>query len=85
MYAQCDPQGNQYILLDSLLDYRRSDSALSLADQTVVDARGRPSKRKTTKGWQLCCQWKDGSISWQSLTNLKESHHVETAEFAITQ
>ena len=23
MYAQCDPNGNQYVLLDSLVDHRR--------------------------------------------------------------
>ncbi len=28
MYAQCDPNGNQYVLLDSLQDYRRLDTAL---------------------------------------------------------
>ena len=29
MYAQCDPGGNKYILLDSLIDFRRSTTALS--------------------------------------------------------
>jgi hypothetical protein len=28
MYAQCDPDGNQYVLLDSLQDHRRLDTAL---------------------------------------------------------
>ena len=28
MYAQCDPDGNQYVLLDSLTDHRRLDMAL---------------------------------------------------------
>ena len=36
MYAQCDPDGNQYVLLDSLLDHRQIDTALKLSDQTVV-------------------------------------------------
>ena len=27
MYAQCDPDGNQYVLLDSLVDHRRLDTA----------------------------------------------------------
>jgi hypothetical protein len=26
MYAQCDPDGNQYVLLDSLVDHRRLDT-----------------------------------------------------------
>ena len=28
MYAQCDPDGNQYALLDSLIDHQRLDMAL---------------------------------------------------------
>ena len=28
MYAQCDPEGNQYVLLDSLINFRRSTTAL---------------------------------------------------------
>jgi hypothetical protein len=28
MYAQCDPTGNQYVLLDSLIDHQRLDTAL---------------------------------------------------------
>jgi hypothetical protein len=36
-------------------------------------------------GWQLCYQWKDGSISWKQLSDLKESHHIQTAEYAVAQ
>jgi hypothetical protein len=28
MYAQCDPDGNQYVLLDSLIDHQCLDTAL---------------------------------------------------------
>jgi hypothetical protein len=28
MYAKCDPDGNQYILLDSIIDHKRLDSAI---------------------------------------------------------
>ena len=34
MYAQCDPDGHEYFLLDSLLDHRRLDTAIKLKDQT---------------------------------------------------
>ena len=37
---------------------------------------------KTTKGWQLCVEWKDGTTSWERLTDLKESNPIEVAEFA---
>ncbi len=33
----------------------------------------------------MCCQWKDGSTSWENLADLKESHPLETTEYAMTQ
>ena len=85
IYSQCDPEGNQYVLLVSQLYFRRSKSTLSLADQNIVGACDRQSVRNTTKVWQLYFQWKDGSTSWGSLTNLKEYHPVQTAEFSVAQ
>ena len=34
-------------------------------------------------GWQICCQCKDRFTSWEKLSDLKESHPVLTAEFAV--
>ena len=82
LYAQCDPEGNQYILLEGLIDYRRNDMATTLTDQCTTH-NGQPAIKKNTIGWQLCCQWQDGSTSWEHLHDLKESHPVETAKFAI--
>ncbi len=39
----------------------------------------------STIGWQVCCQWKDGSTSWKNLADLKESHPLWTAEYDVTQ
>jgi hypothetical protein len=83
MYAQCDPDGNQYVLLDSIIDHRQLDSAIRPSDQMVVQPDGRTYLKRNTVGWQVCCQWKDGSTSWESLAELKESHLIETAEYAM--
>ena len=85
MYAQCDPDGNQYVLFDSIVDYRRSTTALTKADHKVVKANGRTFLRRSTKGWQLCVHWKDGSTSWKRLADLKETHPIEYAEYAVSQ
>ncbi len=84
MYAQCDPDGNQYVLLDSLVDHRCFDMVIQPADQKVVRPDGRTYMKRNTIGWQICCQWKDGSTSWENLSDLKESHPLETAEYAVT-
>jgi hypothetical protein len=85
MYAQCDTDGNQYVLLDSIIDHKRLDLAIRPLDQKVVQPDGHTYLRHSTIGWQLCCQWKDGSISWESLADLKESDPIETAEYAVTK
>jgi hypothetical protein len=85
MYAQCDPDGNQYVLLDSIIDHKRLDSAIRSLDQKVVRPNRHTYLRRSTIGWQVCCQLKDGSTSWESLADLKESHPIETAEYEVTK
>ena len=36
MYDQCDPEGNQYILLDSIVEFFRSTTVLCYEDQKFV-------------------------------------------------
>jgi len=82
MWAQCDPDGNQHILLESIVDHTKDGHAVKKADQMVV-VNGRSSMKKTTKGWMLCVQWKDGTTTWERLSELKESNPVEIAEYAV--
>ena len=83
MYAQCDPDGKQYMLLDQLVDHRKKGNAISLTKQIVQRDNGRTYRRKTATGWQICCQWIDGLTTWENLSDLKESHPIETAEYAV--
>ena len=83
MYAQCDIEGNQYLLLDEIIDWRKDDTAVKIEDKYVTSHNGNRHYRKTTKGWELCGLWKDGSTSWARLADLKESNPIEVAEFAV--
>ena len=62
MYAQCNANGNEYLLLDVLVDYHRDNKAISLVEQQT-SIQGRLLTQKITAGWQIFCQWKDGSTS----------------------
>ena len=73
MYVQCNSEGNEYLLLDVLVDYQKDNEAIFLSDQQIM-VWGRPVTCKTTADWQICCQWKDGSTSWEKLCELKKSH-----------
>ena len=46
MYTQCYPEGNDYLLLDVQVDYRRDNMAISLSDQQTT-VQGRPITHKT--------------------------------------
>ena len=46
---------------------------------------GRAFLRQYTAGYQLCVLWKYVSTSWENLSDLKESHTIETAEYAVSQ
>jgi hypothetical protein len=82
LYLQCHPDGNQYVLLEEIVDHQRLPTAIKLSVQKIVRADGKTYLKHSTIGWQLCCQWKDGSTSWENLADLKESHPIETAKYA---
>lgn len=56
--------------------------AVGKGDGYVITKRGQKRARKTTQGWKLLVQWNDDSETWIPLKDMKESHPVETAEFA---
>ncbi len=82
LYLQCDPDCNQYVLLEEIFDHQCLPTAIKLSDQKNVSANGRTYLKRSTVGWQLCCQWKDSSTSWEKLGDLKEYHPIETAKYA---
>ena len=85
MYAMCDEEGNQILLFDSIVDHRKDANAMTLSDQIFVDSRGKKQYKRSTKGWEVCVQWKDGSTSWEKLADFKECYPIQTAEYAISQ
>jgi hypothetical protein len=71
LYLQCDPDGSQYVLLEEIVDHQCLPTAMKLSDQKIVRAYGRTYLKRSTIGWQLCCQWRDGSKSWKTLPTLR--------------
>jgi hypothetical protein len=82
MYSQVDDEGHRHILLDDIIDYRSGDSAIAKEDAFITMRNGVKRRRQTTVGWQLLCQWKDGSTNWVALKDMKNSYPVEVADYA---
>ena len=83
MLTQVDSNGFSLALMEGIIDYKHDDSiAIPKAEKYITTGRGQRRLRKTMAGWKLFVKWKDQSESWVKLSELKESHPVETAEFA---
>ena len=83
MFATVDEEGHRHIILDSIIDYRKTDSAIGKEDAFVISRNGNKRRRETTKGWEILAQWKDGTTTWHKLKDIKDSYPVQLAEFAI--
>ena len=81
MYAQCDVKGKQFHLMEAIMDHKMTDDAVQKEDMYFM-LQGRQHMKCTTKGWILCVQWKDKSMSWEKLSDMKESYPMEVAEYA---
>jgi hypothetical protein len=79
------PSGTNMFSLTLLSKNRQLDAAMRPSDQKVVQPDGHTHLKRSTICWQVCCQWKDGSTFWENLADLKESHPIETAEYAVTK
>ena len=80
MLTQVDSDGFSLSLMEGIIDYKCE--AISKTDKYITTSRGQRRLRKTTVGWRLLVKWRDQSESWVKSFELKESHPVETAEFA---
>ena len=49
MYASCNDSGNEYLMMKSIVDYRKNNKSLSVASQNVVH-RGQRFMRRSTVG-----------------------------------
>ena len=83
LYLQVVDEGNQFLLMDEIIDWLQTDEAVKDEDIFQVSHNGNIHKRQTTKGWKLCMRWKDQSTSWEPLKDLKQSFPVQVAEFAV--
>ena len=51
MFTQADPEGQQFLLLDEIVDYRKLDSTVEKKDAIHVGHNGNSHKPKTTNGY----------------------------------
>ena len=61
MLSQVDSDGFSLTLMDAIIDYRCTNTAIDKKDGYVYTKSGQKRKQKTTAGWELLVKWKDES------------------------
>jgi hypothetical protein len=84
IYAQYDAEANQFLMLEAIEDHKCTDDVMH-ADELYVEINGKQHICKSTRGWLLSVQSKDGSSSWEMLADVKESYPVQCAEYAVAR
>jgi hypothetical protein len=84
MYAQCDIEEIQYNIMGGIVDHKTDIHAVEPADMYIKHGSNK-KVRKTTKGSNLCVEWKDGTTIWERLVDLKESNPVDVAEYSAAK
>ena len=85
LFAQVDDEGNRQVFLKEIIDHRTTGKQVPPEDAFVTLKNGVKRRRQTTVGWEILCEWKDGSSTWVALKDLKESYPVQLAEYAIAR
>ena len=83
LWDRVDHEGYQHMIMKAIVDHRSDEKAVKKENAYVRDKNNHLQKKKTTIGWHLCVEWRDGTTSWKPLRILKESSPIEVAEYAV--
>lgn len=82
LYSQVDEHGRSFAILRDIVGHRTTADAVPKTAGTFLDRNGQERLVKTTAGWELEVEWRDGSTDWVSLKDLKDSNPLQVAEYA---
>ncbi len=83
MITECDQDGRHYKLFEEISDHRKDATALNVAQGSYLTSAGNPISKKTTRGWHILVEWRDGSMSWHKMADINESYPVQLAEYTV--
>ena len=83
MLSQVDSEGHHYQVLTEVTDHKKDYSDISKVGGFIKSISGNLHQKKTTRGWKLLVEWKDVSVDWVSLNDLKQSKPVNLDEYDV--
>ena len=81
--SQIDSKGRHYQVLTEVTDHNKYDSDISKVNGFIKYISGNLKRKRTTSVWKVLVEWKDGSVDWVPLKDLKQSNPVKLAERAV--
>ena len=63
MLTRVDRDGFSVTLLEAIIDYKKDESAINIADKYIITPKRRKTLCRTTQSWKLKVLWKDQSES----------------------
>jgi hypothetical protein len=84
IYNQVNDDGIEELCFSEIIGHERDNTALNSEEFVSQEAeQDDMTIRYTTKGWRICVTWTDGSTSWHSLADIKNSYPIQLAEYAL--
>ena len=77
-----DEEDHRKLLLDDIINDQRNGDVVHKDDTFVEICTGIRQRKMTTKGWEICVFWKDGSTDWIALKDIKQSYPIKLANLA---
>ena len=82
MMSQVDSEGHHYKVLTEVTDNKKNDSSISNVDCFINSSSGNIHRKRTTLVWKLLVEFKEVSVDWVPLKDLKHSNPVELDQYA---
>ena len=83
LLTQTDDEGHRHLILDEILDVKTDKHAFPKERGLRVNHHGTTTRVRTLKSWYVLARWKGGMMEWVELKDMKDSYHIEMAEFAV--
>ena len=75
--------GHQYLVLEEIVDHKKDNTAVPISDGMIQSGNGEMKLKQMMWGWHFLMHVKDKSLEWMTLKELKVSHPIELAEYAV--
>ena len=66
-----------------MTDHKKDDSTIAKINGFIKSSSVKLQRKRNTRGWKLLSEWKDGSVDWAPLKDLKYPNPLDLDEYAM--